>query len=127
MDWALQIIAWVLGGVAVVALGWALFSDRARGRRRCPRCWYDMSGAAGLRCPECGRTVRSERGLARTRRRWRWVVAALALGVVAYGTGSVSAVRKKGWRSQIPSAVLVTVWPVSARDWISRGLDGQGL
>ena len=36
-------------------LVWAMFGDRARGRRRCPRCWYDMSGATLLKCPECGR------------------------------------------------------------------------
>jgi hypothetical protein len=38
--------------------GWACFDDKARWRRRCPHCWYDMSGATGLVCPECGRDAR---------------------------------------------------------------------
>lgn len=57
-------------GLIIVAL--ALFGGRARGRRRCPKCWYDMSGAGAafpLTCPECGRRITAERDLARTRRR----------------------------------------------------------
>ncbi len=59
-----------LAGLVVVAF--ALFGERARGRRRCPHCWYDMSGAGHafpLTCPECGRRILAERDLGRTRRR----------------------------------------------------------
>ena len=47
-------LAWVLG-VLVVGLGvtltwWGLFGDRARGRRRCPRCWHDLSHTPGMTC-----------------------------------------------------------------------------
>jgi hypothetical protein len=57
----------------------ALFFDRSRGRVRCPRCWYDMAGAPGLTCPECGGTARSERDLHRTRRRWGQTAAGIVL------------------------------------------------
>ena len=29
---------------------WALFADRSRNRRRCPRCWYDMAYTPGMTC-----------------------------------------------------------------------------
>ncbi len=74
---SIERLFWLMGAVVacggLVLTGWALFWDRARGRRRCPKCWYDLAatpaGAAGTTCPECGRTARSERELARTRRR----------------------------------------------------------
>jgi hypothetical protein len=69
-----------LAGLILLAL--ALFAGRARGRRRCPRCWYDMSGshaAFPITCPECGRTIASERELHHTRRRWRLAILAFPL------------------------------------------------
>lgn len=58
-------------GIALILL--ALFRDRCKSRRRCPKCWYDMAGAAPtppVRCPECGHVSQTERELARKRRRW---------------------------------------------------------
>jgi hypothetical protein len=47
-DW----LFWGLGGALALAglwlQYWSLFADRARGRRRCPKCWYDMSGTEGM-------------------------------------------------------------------------------
>src|SRR5687767_10762457 len=75
---------WLGGGVLALAgmalLAWALFWDRARGRKRCPNCWYDMSQAAPqspLRCTECGYEAKNERKLFRTRWRWRWAFVCL--------------------------------------------------
>lgn len=69
------ILAWLVSGAIValfLVLIWrALFADRSRGRRRCPRCWHDLQQTPGLRCPECGKTVRDERQFFGTRRRWR--------------------------------------------------------
>ncbi|MDZ4754742.1 MAG: hypothetical protein SGJ11_09620 [Phycisphaerae bacterium] len=76
------LVAWLAGmliAALVILLFWrAMFSDRSRGRRRCPSCWHDMSGAPTLRCPECGHDARHERRLFATRRRWR-----RAFGLVA--------------------------------------------
>lgn len=69
-----------LAGLAILLI--ALLAGRARGRRRCPRCWYDMSGAGAtfpLTCPECGRKVRTDGELGRTRRRWRLAIFGLVL------------------------------------------------
>jgi len=79
---------WIAMGAGVASVGvawlvWTLLWDRARGRRRCAKCWYDMSAVAGLECPECGRVAKRERGLRRTRR--RWLHAALAIPVLLAG------------------------------------------
>ena len=47
---------------------WGIIGDRARGRLRCPRCWYDMQGGAGLVCPECGHEAKSAVAFSRSRR-----------------------------------------------------------
>jgi hypothetical protein len=60
-----------ISAVALTAIVRALFRDQSRGRRRCPRCWHDMQQTPGLRCPECGSTVRNEARLFQTRRHWR--------------------------------------------------------
>ena len=52
---ALVGVAGTLGGLTLAT--WAFFSDRSRQIPRCPRCWYLMIGATGLRCPECGHVV----------------------------------------------------------------------
>src|SRR5690606_21932594 len=85
------------GGGGVVLLSWSLWWDRPRGRKRCPKCWYDMSGAAGLVCPECGKDARRERRLLKTRRRRGWAVLAMVLLLAAYPVLKVPVVRRDGW------------------------------
>lgn len=72
-----------LGSAAWLVFVWAFRGDRSRGRRRCPKCWYEMRGIAGLTCPECGRAARSERRLFRTRRRKRLMLVMFALMLLA--------------------------------------------
>src|SRR5262245_63945885 len=86
-DWAL-ISWWFGGGVAAIALAviaLALFRDRSRGRRRCPKCWYDMAGASGVTCPEGGETQKKERRVFRTRRRGRGGAGGVVMTVLAAG------------------------------------------
>lgn len=99
-----------LSGLGVVV--WALFSDRARGRRRCPRCWYDLKGVPGevpeLKCPECGHAVRRERALGRTRRKWRVAAAAVVVLLVpAYLAANGPRIVKQGWRGAVPTLALI--------------------
>ncbi len=122
LDWICVAAGWALAVAGVVAFLWAMWWDRSRGRRRCPRCWYEMAGVPGLKCPECGREAKSEKRLLRTRR--RWVAAALAIVV---GLGGAVAMRlpvilRYGWRRAVPSAVLVFVAPMGDQAWTWQGL-----
>ncbi len=62
---------WIGGGgiglLALALLYWSLLHDRARGRRRCLKCWYDMSRTPTLTCSECGWTAKREKKLVKTR------------------------------------------------------------
>ncbi len=123
-DWIITGSGGLLTLASFALLAWALFADRIRTRaprkegplRRCPRCWYDMSAVAGLRCPECGREAERERTLHRSRRRWRWaIVAAL---VMAAGAGAIAYPHARGgvWRRWLPDAVVIRLIPHTTQD-----------
>jgi hypothetical protein len=85
---------------------WGLFGDPGRGRRRCPRCWYDMSGTPGLTCTECGHTARGEAALHHTRR--RLLPALVAAVAAALGASWVIARgNDAGWATMVPARVLM--------------------
>jgi hypothetical protein len=112
MELAWTIIGSVVGAAGLMLAAWALGWDRARGRRRCPKCWYDMAGVAGLQCPECGRTASNESRLLRTRRRPAWfILGALAL-VGAYCLANIPRILKAGYVGAIPTTGLI--W------WVAR-------
>lgn len=113
---ALSLLSWLVvglfGSLGAALLVWAMFGDRARSRRRCGRCWYDMGGVEGLTCPECGRTAKAERWLRRTRRRWG--LAALALVVLGVGSAPIAApwVDRGGWVPWTPTWALRLAAPL---------------
>jgi hypothetical protein len=115
--WLLAASTWGLGMGAVALLVWSLFWDRAGGRRRCPRCWYDMAGNAGFTCPECGHDASGERRLGRTRRRWRWVGVAAALALGSYATSSGPRAIAHGWPGLVPTWALAAWWPIDEPTW----------
>ncbi len=109
---------WWIGGTAlsvtgVVLLWWALFADGSRGRRRCSKCWYDMSGTEGLRCSECGHLATRERKLFTTRRRWRWVMVALFVLMLAGGGSLTPKVQRDGWWSLVSNTMLIRGLPLA--------------
>jgi hypothetical protein len=118
--------AWLYwaAGLTIAATGaalaaWALFKDRARGRRRCPRCWYAMDGVPGLRCPECGHAATAERHLLRTRRRWRLAALSIPLLLAGYAAAIAPRIHARGWPGAIPSWVLARWWPMEGSDWLA--------
>ena len=109
--------------VSAVGLAMAVVAargDRARGRRRCGRCWYDMGGVEGLTCPECGRVARRELELGRTRRRKRLVVAAVLLVAAGQLGWLEGRVRRGGWLAAVPTEVLIVLIPQVPQEWLSR-------
>lgn len=104
--WAFYTAACILWLIAGVGLFVALFRDRSRGRRRCPKCWYDMAGVPGLKCPECGREARKERRLHTTRRRWR--LATLFALLAALGIASFRGPHtfRHGFFAAVPIPIL---------------------
>lgn len=81
--WLLLVLVF-LSSVGLLIAARALFSDQARGRKRCPSCWYDVSVILGAsRCPECGQVL-SELNLADTRRHWGVATLGVALATVPW-------------------------------------------
>lgn len=114
---------WWGSGMAVALVGaallvWALFSDRSRGRKRCPKCWYSLERAPSWCCPECGNTVQREGQLFNTRRRWGWVGASIVLLVAAAYLAAQPKVQQDGWRSLVPSVVLVLALNLESNEWV---------
>lgn len=108
-------LAWIIGAFLALVGLWLLYrsllADRARGRRRCPKCWYDMAGAPSLTCPECGRTAGAERQLFRTRRYRRRALGALAIVLVGYCTLRAPALHTGQWTGLIPTSILIVIAP----------------
>ena len=113
-------IWWLSGGVLAAAglalLWWSLFRDRARGRRRCPRCWYDMAVVPGLVCPECGRDARREKRLFKTRPRWRRAGLGVVLIVIAAGFAAYPVYSSQSPYAFLPTEVLVLMAPEAGRE-----------
>jgi hypothetical protein len=107
-------LAWLFGPVlicmGVAGTWWGLFGDRARGRRRCPRCWHDLSHTPGMTCSECGYTAKKERILFRTRRRLLPTVAGVVVAALA-ATWGIEHLQRQGVISQLPTRVLLLGLP----------------
>jgi hypothetical protein len=112
VDLVWSIAGWVLAAGGLLLAGWALFWDRARGRRRCPKCWYDMAGTSGLQCPECGRSARQEKSLSKTRRRPAGILVGTILMVGSYPIAHIPRMQAHGPIGAVPTTGLIC--------WVSR-------
>lgn len=119
MMWS--VLYWVLLSIAVLLLLRGLLWDRAgfrgRAKRRCRKCWYDLTGIFGdvtkgpVVCPECGKGHKTVRSMRKTRRGKRWVVAAVVVWLLAYGASVTPNVQQRGWMAAIPEPVMVLTIP----------------
>lgn len=127
-DWPMWTIAAALALLGAVTLALGVYWDRPRGRRRCPRCWYDMTGLPGLTCPECGRTARSERRLRRTRRKRRIIALGVLLLLASCVPTRLRDVQRRGWPAALPDPALFALMPLGAREstW-RKSYSGDGL
>jgi hypothetical protein len=107
----------VFAGFLIV---WGFIGDRARGRIRCPRCWYDMSAAQNLTCPECGKEAKDKRAFTKSRRpKWPFVLATFFLSTGGY-TFSVSdrVAEHEEWLAAVPTWFLMLGWDQLPENWI---------
>ncbi len=126
----------LIAGLAGMLLWWALLSDWWHGgakKRRCQKCAYDMSGTSGLKCPECGRMAKTERGLHRSRRRWRLGLVALVLLLGASLLPVGVKVYRYGWQSIVSDEQVALVasfrgqWEYSGWGWRGQRPARSGL
>lgn len=113
----------VLLGAGVLHV--AAFRDRARGRPRCPKCWYDMTGSRGFVCPECGHDAARPRNLYRTRRHGARVLLGALLIVSGLSLGAVPTVQEQGWSALIPTSALMLVLPWTDNPWVFEEVDAR--
>lgn len=108
---------WSGHAIAIVAgyfLLRSLFKDRAKGRKRCRNCWYDLTshGDIPITCPECGKAHTKPRHLRRTRRRkGRAFVWLLVMIVGGYGLWVVPRVQSEGRHGFVPDFLLAYYVP----------------
>jgi hypothetical protein len=113
-------LAWVLGALFAAGMlylaWWGLFGDREKGRRRCPKCWFDLTGTPAdpplLRCNECGHAPADTRALHRTRRRWTSAILAM-VALALSGAFVLQRASDNGWASLLPSRALIAFMPFS--------------
>lgn len=116
-------IAWALLGLSAVAIPWALFWDRPRGRLRCRKCRYRMEGTppaadGSITCPECGRTHKDERSTRFTRRRYKTATLAILVALTSwYAVDYHWRFNERGWWGYVPTTALVTL-PATAETWL---------
>lgn len=137
-EWSLWTIAsGVLGLFGLMGLFIAWQYDPARGRRRCPKCWYELAGVPGLRCPECGHEAKAEAGLLVTRRSG-WM--ALMSAAVIAGAGVLQRapmMEEHGWMGAVPTTAMIAglwwmpdrlIWGTDPGDYpLTDRVDNQNL
>lgn len=110
--------ATTLGVIALMALwvGWRF--DPAKGRRRCPQCWYELEDLPlGVPCPECGHTATQEAQTLRMRRSKPVLIAGCVMMLAALGLVVAPMVGKANWTKLVPTQVLLWGWR-----WMPEGL-----
>lgn len=112
-DWVWYLVAGVLALVVLLLLWFAVWRGRSRGRARCPRCWYDMSGSVAgdpsFTCPECGRSISRPRKLYRVRVRWVGLALACVCAVLCAASLMMPSIEKGGVRKYLPTRVLIAM------------------
>ncbi|MBU6414155.1 MAG: hypothetical protein KGS45_11855 [Planctomycetes bacterium] len=108
----------MLIATALVTRG--LYGDRARGRRRCPACWYPIR-TSHLTCPECGHTVTSESHFFRTRRGGKLILLGIAAVLLASLPPLFSGFKRGGPVGFVPTPILILGMRHVPDEWLVGG------
>ncbi len=105
------IVSLLLAASGVLWIIQSVVGDRARGRVRCPKCWYDMSEVPTMMCPECGHESKSRSQHTRTKRpRWAFIIAILSIVIGSYGFSVNRRVIATDLFAAVPTWVLMVGW-----------------
>ncbi len=119
--YVLPVVIWVatlLVCVLCVYAAWrSLFADRGEGKRRCPKCWYDLAYSPGMTCGECGHIAQKESDFTHTRRRPGVALAAILICVVLV-IGVNDQMNQRGMMRHLPTGMLIWALPLAG------GMDG---
>lgn len=116
-----SIMAVGIGMIGIAFLARGSYGDRARGRRRCPKCWYPIR-TENLTCPECGKTATHEKQFFRTRRSAGMIAAGAAVLVLTGAPFLVANYRSGGAVGLMPTAALIVCMPIVPDEWLSGGV-----
>lgn len=122
---------WMLTALGIVQVACALvcaaiWFDPSAGRRRCPRCWYEVDRVSGKRCTECGHESAAEHQFFRTRRKpgLAWTGALLLL--LAWPALRATSIARTGIFAIVPTTLMILTlehWP---DELIGSAEDGRG-
>ena len=113
------IVSLLLTASGVLWIIRSVVGDRARGRVRCPKCWYDMSEVPTMMCPECGHESKSRSQHTRTKRpRWAFMIAILSLVIGSYGFSVNRRVIATDLFAAVPTWGLMAGWEWLPTHWI---------
>ncbi len=117
----------VLAGLGAILLFWSIWSGRARGRKRCPKCRYDMSHPSDepLRCPECGHVAKHERRLLGIHPNWRQFSTAVVLLLAAMVWIGYPRFERNGWLAFVPDTVLLLSMTRDIDSWAAGRLTNR--
>lgn len=119
--YVLPLVIWVATFAVCVLCVYAawrsLFADRGAGKRRCPKCWYDLAYSPGMTCGECGHTAQKESDFTHTRRRPGVALAAILICVVLV-IGVNDQMNQRGMLRHLPTGLLIWTLPLAG------GMDG---
>lgn len=105
------ISALILSTLLLPLLILALRGRRPRGQRHCPRCWYTLDPALGLKCSECGHEATSDRQTRKPRRRYKLAAATLCLIALCQLTWLETRISRGGWLAAVPTEALIIGMP----------------
>lgn len=109
--WSGRLLVAVMCLAGLACLYRALFADRSRGCPRCPRCWYNMTGASSSACPECGFEAGSTAEHHRTRRHWRLAIIGLLIATSLPAYTAHRRISMYGWDYYLRLQPLYTFFP----------------
>ncbi len=93
-----------------------------RRQGRCPKCWYDMTGAPTPTCPECGHKTTRKKQIHQIRWRQGRVLTGIGLLVLGITVMQWPTLRYHNWPRYVPTWLLIEMWDSFDWQWATSEL-----